>query len=122
MSFGEERSVIVQSLDPEVADMVAQLARQQEDVEQARLAVEAMTIRGWSRGHEVVATMRGTGELTEVAIDQDAVRRYDAHDIGGLVVEAVTDAQRRLAKATEARFARILGTAGHLASPPPRIF
>jgi DNA-binding protein YbaB len=91
--------------------MVAQLARQQEDVEQARLAVEAMTVRGGSRGHEVVATMRGTGELTEIAIDPDALRRYDARDIGGLVVEAVTDAQRRLAKATEARFAPILDIA-----------
>jgi hypothetical protein len=48
--------------DPEVADMVAQLARQQADVEQARQDVEAMLVKGGSRGHEVVATMRGTGD------------------------------------------------------------
>ena len=101
--------------DPEVAEMVAQLARQQEDVEQARRAVEAMVVKGGSRGHEVVATMRGTGELTDVAIDPDAMRRYDAHDIGAMVTEAVTDAQRRLAKATEARFAPILAIAERLA-------
>jgi nucleoid-associated protein EbfC len=100
--------------DPEVADMVAQLARQQQDVEQARLDVEAMMVKGGSRGHEVVATMRGTGELVEVTIDPDAVRRYDAHDLGGLVVEAVSEAQRRLAKATEARFAPILAIAERL--------
>jgi DNA-binding protein YbaB len=100
--------------DPEVADMVAQLARQQADVEQARQDVEAMLVKGGSRGHEVVATMRGTGELSEVAIDPDALRRYDAHDLGTLVTEAVTDAQRRLAKATEARFAPILAIAERL--------
>ena len=100
--------------DPEVADMVAQLARQQQDVEQARLDVEAMMVKGGSRGHEIVATMRGTGELAEVAIDPDALRRYDAHDLGALVVEAVSDAQRRLAKATEARFAPILAIAERL--------
>ncbi|HYQ66632.1 YbaB/EbfC family nucleoid-associated protein [Actinophytocola sp.] len=107
--------------DPEVADMVAQLARQQDDVEQARLAIEAMTVQGRSRGHEVVATMRGTGELTEVTIDPDALRRYDAHDVGGLVVEAVRDAQRRLARATEARFAPILDIGERLTGPPPRV-
>jgi nucleoid-associated protein EbfC len=101
--------------DPEVAEMVAQLARQQEDVEQARRAVEAMVVKGGSRGHEVVATMRGTGELTDVAIDPDAMRRYDATDIGSMVTEAVTDAQRRLAKATEARFAPVLAIAERLA-------
>lgn len=101
--------------DPEVAEMVAQLARQQDDVEQARRAVEAMVVKGGSRGHEVVATMRGTGELTEVAIDPDALRRYEAGDIGAMVTEAVTDAQRRLAKATEARFAPILAIADRLA-------
>lgn len=100
--------------DPEVADMVAQLARQQQDVEQARMDVEAMVVKGGSRGHEVVATMRGTGELTEVAIDPDAQRRYDAHDLGALVTEAVSDAQRRVARATEARFAPILAIAERL--------
>lgn len=100
--------------DPEVADMVAQLARQQQDVEQARLDVEAMMMKGGSRGHEVVAAMRGTGELVEITIDPDALRRYDAHDLGGLVVEAVSDAQRRLARATEARFAPILAIAERL--------
>lgn len=100
--------------DPEVAEMVAQLARQQEDVEQARRDVEAMLVKGGSRGHEVVATMRGTGELTEVVIDPDAIRRYDAHDIGTMVTEAVTDAQRRLAKATNERFAPVLAIAERL--------
>jgi nucleoid-associated protein EbfC len=101
--------------DPEVAEVVAQLARQQENVEEARRAVEAMMIKGGSRGHEVIATLRGTGELTDVAIDPDALRRYDAHDIGAMVKEAVTDAQRRLAKATEARFAPVLAIAERLA-------
>lgn len=101
--------------DPEVAEMVAQLARQQEDVEQARRAVEAMVVKGGSRGHEVVATLLGTGELIEVSIDPDALRRHNAHDLGTLVTDAVTDAQRRLAQATEARFAPIFAIADRLA-------
>ncbi|HEX6351945.1 YbaB/EbfC family nucleoid-associated protein [Actinophytocola sp.] len=94
--------------DPEVADMIARLARQQEEIQQARQAIEAMQVKGGSRGREVVATMRGTGELTEVSIDPEALRRFDAHDIGALVTEAVADAQQRLAKATDARFAPVL--------------
>ena len=101
--------------DPEMAEMVAQLARQQEDVEQARRAVEAMVVKGVSRGNEVVATIRGTGELTAVTIAPDALRRYDSDDIGAMVTEAVGDAQRRLAKATEARFAPVLAIADRLA-------
>lgn len=101
--------------DPEVAEMVAQLARQQEDVEQARRAVEAMVVKGGSHGHEVVATLLGTGQLIEVSIDPDALHRHDAHDLGTLVTDAVTDAQRRLAQATEARYAPIFAVAGRLA-------
>jgi DNA-binding protein YbaB len=101
--------------DPEVAEMVAHLARQQDEIAQAQRAVEAMLIKGGSRGREVVVTVRGTGELTDVSIDQETLRRYDAHDVGALVTEAVNDARRRLAKASEARFAPFLALADRLA-------
>jgi DNA-binding protein YbaB len=100
--------------DPEVADMVARLARQQEEIQQARQAIEAMLVKGASRGREVVATMRGTGELTEVSIDPDALRRFDAHDLGTLITDAVADAQHRLTKAADARFAPVLELADRL--------
>ncbi|TDV55004.1 YbaB/EbfC family nucleoid-associated protein [Actinophytocola oryzae] len=101
--------------DPEVAEMVEHLTRQQEEIAQVQRSVEAMLVKGSSRGREVVATVRGTGELAEVSIDPAALRRFDAHDLGTVVTEAVNDARRRLAKASEARFAPLLAVADRLA-------
>jgi DNA-binding protein YbaB len=101
--------------DPEVAEMVEHLTRQQDEIAQVQKSVEAMMIKGSTRGREVVATMRGTGDLAEVSIDPAALRRYDAHDVGTLVTEAVNDARRRLAKASEERFAPFLAVADRLA-------
>jgi nucleoid-associated protein EbfC len=101
--------------DPEVAEMVEHLTRQQEEIAQVQRSVEAMMVKGSSRGREVVATLRGTGQLAEVSFDPGVLRRFDAHDIGSLVVEAVNDAQRRLAKASEERFAPLLAVADRLA-------
>lgn len=99
------------SLDPEVARAVEYLARQQQEIARVQKSVEAMLVKGSSRGYEVVATVRGTGEFAEVSIDPDTVRRFDAHDIGELVTEAVNDARRKLAKESEARFAPLLAAA-----------
>jgi nucleoid-associated protein EbfC len=101
--------------DPEVAEMVEHLTRQQDEIARVQKSVEAMLVKGSSRGREVVATVRGTGEFAEVSIDPAALRRYDAHDIGSLVTEAVNDARRRLAKASEERFAPLLAVADRLA-------
>ncbi|MBE1485530.1 YbaB/EbfC family nucleoid-associated protein [Plantactinospora soyae] len=103
-------------MPPEIAEAIAQLEHQRHEADRIRQAVDQLVVKGASRGNEVVATVRGTGRITEVSIEPEVLRRYDAYDIGVLVTEAVNNAQDRLAKATEARFAPLLAAADRLVS------
>ncbi|MEE6261331.1 YbaB/EbfC family nucleoid-associated protein [Plantactinospora sonchi] len=103
-------------LPAEIAASLAQLERQRQEAERIRQAVDQLSVRGSSRGNEVVVTVRGTGRVTEVSIDPATLRRYGAHEVGALVAEAVNNAQDRLAKATEERFAPLIAAADRLVS------
>lgn len=94
---------------PDTDELMAELRRQQDAVEQVQRSVDALVVKGRSRADEVTATVRGTGRFTEIAIDPEIVRRYDAHDLGAIVTEAVNDALGKLATATKAQFAPVLG-------------
>lgn len=97
--------------NPGISDsdaLMEQLRQQQQEVAQLQRSVEALVIKGYSRSNEVTATVRGTGKVSEIAIDPELIRRYDAHDVGVIVTEAVNDALAKLAAATSARFAPLL--------------
>ncbi|MFI7672959.1 YbaB/EbfC family nucleoid-associated protein [Actinophytocola sp. NPDC049390] len=94
---------------PDSAELMAELRRHQDAIEQIQRSVDALVVKGHSRANEVVATVRGTGRFTEIAIDAELPRRYDAHDLGAIVTEAVNDALGKLAAATNDRFAPVLG-------------
>jgi hypothetical protein len=96
---------------PEIDSMLEELRQQQEQIERIQRGVDAMVVKGFSRGNEVTASVRGTGRLTEISIDPAMIRQYDAHDIGAIVTEAVNDAFDKLAAATKARFAPVLEAA-----------
>lgn len=101
--------------DAEMTDdidaLLAQIRQQQEEVDRIQRGVEAMEIKAASRGNEVSVTLRGSGRFTEISIDPEAQRRYNADDLGAIVLEAVNDGLVKLAAATQARFARIIGAA-----------
>lgn len=93
---------------PELAELMRRLEDQQAEVERIRQDVDSKLVSGYSRGNEVTATVQGTGRFTEISIDPEALRRYDAHDIGTIVAEAANDALDRLAQLAAQRLSPVL--------------
>lgn len=93
---------------PDSQTLMAELRQQQEAVTQLRASIDALVVKGHSRSNEVTVTVRGTGKVAEISIDPQLPRRYDAHDLGAIIAEAVNDAMAKLAAATSARFAPLL--------------
>jgi nucleoid-associated protein EbfC len=94
-----------------VDDFLAQAEEQQRRVLDAQRSLERMEITGRSRNNVVIAKLRGSGQLVEVAIDPRQMPRHDAKALGGLVVEAVNDAMGHLAEASREVFAPFLAEA-----------
>ena len=65
-------------------------------------------------GREVTVSLRGSGQFTDVSIDPESMRRYNARDLGDMVLEAVNDGLRKMAEATSARFAPVIEAAGRM--------
>jgi DNA-binding protein YbaB len=111
MSIDQNRSYAFDAA-PEVAEVLERIARQAEDVQRVQRDIEVMTVKGYSRQDEVTATMRGTGRFTDVTIDPDLIRQYDAYDLGAIVLEAVNDALEQLAAATAEKYAPMAEASG----------
>ena len=99
----------------DIDGLLEQVRKQQEDVARIQRGVETMQVKGASRSNEVSVTLLGSGRFTEIAIDPEAQRRFNAHDLGEIVLEAVNDGLTKLAEATRARFAPIIDAS----SQPP---
>lgn len=99
-------------ITPDLEGLLEQVRRQQEEVMRIQRSVEALELEGSSRENEVTVTLRGAGRFTSVSIDPQAHRRYDAHELGEIVLEAVNDGLLKLAEATKARFAPLVEPAG----------
>jgi nucleoid-associated protein EbfC len=96
---------------PDVSKLMERVRQQQEEVRRIQRGVEAMEITGGSRDREVQVTVRGTGQVTRVTIDPDAMQDYNASDLGDIVMEAVNDALRKVAEASSARFQPLIEAA-----------
>ena len=81
-----------------------EIERQQKRIEEIERAVMAMEVTGRSRGGEVTAIIKGTGEFTKIRIDQRLAGRHSLEAISILVLEAVNDGVRKLNEATRKRF------------------
>ncbi|MEO3743657.1 YbaB/EbfC family nucleoid-associated protein [Plantactinospora sp. B5E13] len=101
-------------LPDEIATTLARLEQQRHEADRIRQAVSQLLIRGASRGNEVVVTVRGTGRVTDVSFDPAVLRRHGPQEVGALVTEAVNNAQERLARTTEERFAPLIAAADRL--------
>ena len=102
-------------MEPNVEDLLAQVQRQQQEIERIQRGVAEMVVEGGSRQDEVRVKVRGNGQFTEIDIDPDVLRRSNAHELGDILVEAVNDGLAKMAAATKARFAPVL----EQASTPP---
>lgn len=101
-------------VDVDVAGLLDQVRQQADEVQRIQRSVEAMQVKGNSRNNEVTVTLQGTGRFTEVSIDPETVRRYNARDLGDIVLEAVNDGLQKLAAASSARFAPVIEAASKL--------
>jgi DNA-binding protein YbaB len=102
-------------MDVDVAGLLDRVRKQTDQVQRIQRSVEAMQVKGNSRNNEVTVTLQGTGRFTEVSIDPETVRRYNARDLGDIVLEAVNDGLHKLAQASSARFAPVIEAAAKLA-------
>jgi hypothetical protein len=101
-------------MDVDVAGLLDRVRKQTDQVQRIQRSVEAMQVKGNSRNNEVTVTLQGTGRFTEVSIDPETVRRYNARDLGDIVLEAVNDGLQKLAAASSARFAPVIEAASKL--------
>jgi DNA-binding YbaB/EbfC family protein len=101
----------------DVAGLLEKVRQQTDQVQRIQRSVEAMRVTGTSRNGEVTVTVQGTGRFTAVDIDPETVRRYDARDLGDIVLEAVNDGLHKLAEASSARFAPVIEAAAHIDRP-----
>src|SRR5262245_64102423 len=89
-------------------EMMAELAVQRARVEQIQQTVERLEVTGRSRNNEVLAKIRGTGQFTQLVIDPRTFQQYNAQSISFLVLEAVNDAQRKVAEASRQTYEPLL--------------
>jgi len=84
--------------------LMERIRGQQANIERMQRELEATEVVGSSRDDEVRVTVRGNGQVVDVNIDEEALRRIDAYELGQLVKEAVNDSLRRVAEVSSARF------------------
>jgi DNA-binding YbaB/EbfC family protein len=92
-------------MQKEIADLLAEVEAHRGRVLDIQREVDRMEITGTAGGGEVTVRLRGTGRVIEVVIDPQAMRRYDARDLGAMITDAVNDGVGRLGEASRRRFA-----------------
>jgi len=95
-------------VDREVQRVVAQALEQQKQLEGVQKSLLATQIIGSAERGLVTVTMSGGGRFTAVDIDRDALRRFEPHLLGQVVLEAIHDAMGQLAKLTREKFGPLM--------------
>ncbi|MGL5824548.1 MAG: YbaB/EbfC family nucleoid-associated protein [Nocardioides sp.] len=100
--------------DPEgeVARLMAEAKQQQDELAKVRDSVLATELVGSAERGAVTVKMSGGGRFTSVTIEPDAVRRFDSHVLGEVVLEAIHDAMGKLADLSKEKFGPFLGDPG----------
>ncbi len=98
-------------MQPEIEELLEQVREQQRRIEDVQRSVQAMIVTGYAGNGDVTAKLNGAGRFTEIVIDPQVARRYDADTLGALVLEAVNDGLAKLAAASQAKFAPIIAEA-----------
>lgn len=93
---------------PDVEALMAQVQAQQDEVLRIQRSVEQLEIKASSRDDEVRVTLNGKGDFTAIDIDPQALRRFDVHQLGELLVEAVNAGVVKLRQASAAKFAPLI--------------
>jgi DNA-binding protein YbaB len=96
---------------PVLDALLAQVQQQQDEVLRIQKSLEREEIKAASRDDEVRVTLSGTGQFTEISVDPQALRRFDAHELGEVLVEAVNAGLQKLQQTSQAKFAPLIAAA-----------
>jgi DNA-binding protein YbaB len=96
---------------PDLDALLAQVQQQQDEVLRIQKSIEREEIKAGSRDDEVRVTLLGTGRFTEISIDAQALRRFDQHQLGELLVEAVNAGLQKLQQSSQAKYAPLIDSA-----------
>ena len=96
------------------AAMIKQAQKMQQDLMQMQQDLENQTYTAASGGGVVKATVTGKRELTEVAIDPEALDPEDLEMLQDMIVAAVNEALRKAEEASQQSMSKITGGLGSL--------
>ncbi|WP_088289011.1 YbaB/EbfC family nucleoid-associated protein [Kineosporia sp. A_224] len=99
-------------LDRRLAAMVQRAQVQAQQIQDVQREIGVATVTGQAGNGMVSVTVRGTGQITDISIDPDAVRYYDAGTLGAVVLEAVNDGVRRAVTLARDRYAEVMPDTG----------
>lgn len=86
---------------PDMNQILAQAQQMQAELQAAQQEIVASSVTGEAGNGLVKVTMRGTGEVTDVAIDPKAVDPEDVDTLQDLVVGAFQDAHKQISALAE---------------------
>ncbi|HEX2560346.1 YbaB/EbfC family nucleoid-associated protein [Phenylobacterium sp.] len=76
--------------------LMKQAQEMQQKLTQAQAKLAELTVEGTSGGGMVTVTLRGTGELTGVKLDESLLAPGEGEVVADLIVAAHADAKRKL--------------------------
>lgn len=99
---------MTEDLDRQLAKMMETARTQAEQIRQVQQEVGAASVTGQAGQGMVTTTVMGTGQITAITIDPDALRYYEAAALGSVVLEAVNDGVRRALTMARDRYAEVM--------------
>jgi DNA-binding YbaB/EbfC family protein len=99
---------MTEDLDRQLTEMMESARRQAEQIQQVQREVGAASVTGQAGQGLITATVMGTGQITAITIDPDALRYYDAQALGPVVLTAVNDGVRRALTLARDRYAEVM--------------
>jgi DNA-binding YbaB/EbfC family protein len=102
---------------PDMSALLAQAQQMQQQLMEAQESLAAAEVQGQAGGGLVQVTMKGSGEVTAVAIDPKVIDPDDVETLQDLVVGAVKDAARQVTLMAQSKLGPLAGGLGGLELP-----
>ena len=102
---------------PNMQQLMKQAQQMQQQLMAAQQELAEVEVEGSAGGGLVRATMSGSGELTALLIDPQAVDPDDIETLQDLVVAAVRDAARAVADLAQEKMGPLTGGLGGMGLP-----
>ncbi|MGH7025076.1 MAG: YbaB/EbfC family nucleoid-associated protein [Caulobacteraceae bacterium] len=100
---------------PDLGSLMKQAQAMQQKLQEAQARMAESEVEGVSGGGLVRVTLRGTGEMARLAIDDSLIQPGEGEIIADLIIAAHGDAKRKL---DEAQATMVREAAGPLAGLP----